>query len=137
MRLYCGCPVNATNHIDIGPITHAQRYRTYAAALNGYLGAYDIDLLHRDISPGNIAITQPVKSFYDLFGYGTMLDFDHARLVERDDKLKTEQTGTGFYMATIVMLDPIIRHLAWYDFESFFWVIFLTEINCIGRKVLS
>lgn len=115
--------------MDGSPITHAQRYCAYAAALKGYLGAYDIGLLHRDISPGNIAITPPVKSFYELFGYGTLLDFDHARFVERDHKAKPEQTGTGFYMATIVLLDPIIRHLAWYDFESFFWVIFLTEID--------
>lgn len=32
-------------------------------------------------------------------------------------------------METIVLLDLIIRHHAWYDFESFFWDIFLTEID--------
>lgn len=128
VTLYCGQPVNAKTHMDKSPITHAQRYRAYAAALNGYLGAYNIGLLHWDISPGNIAITPPLQRFYDRFGYGTLLDFDHARFVERDDKAKPEQTGTGLFMATVVLRDPIIRHLAWYDFESFFWVIFLTEI---------
>lgn len=102
--------------MDGSPITQAQRItRVYAAALNGYICILEpktLACLHRDISPGNIAINTILINIFTIsLGYvhTMLLILTHARFVEGDDKAKKKRhqskSGTGvFYMGDYTVL---------------------------------
>ncbi|KAI0543394.1 serine/threonine-protein kinase Sgk2 [Xylaria curta] len=76
------------------------------------------DILHRDISPNNIIITDPKKAN----GHkGMLIDLDLAKIKDSPASGARHQTGTMQFMAIEVLgkIDHTYRH----DLESFFYVL--------------
>ena len=81
-------------------------------------------ILHRDISTGNILLTEDE-------GSGFLIDLDLAVKLS-DDKASgaPSKTGTKIFMAIGVLYGE--RHTFMHDLESFFWVLFWVCVHWNG-----
>jgi serine/threonine protein kinase len=92
--------------------------------LSGHESLYRAGILHRDISHGNIMLSEQD-------GDGFLIDLDHAiRLVEHKPSKGARKTGTGVFMAIQVLMGE--HHTFKHDLESFFWVLFWLGIHWDG-----
>ncbi|EED78887.1 predicted protein [Postia placenta Mad-698-R] len=114
---------------------------TYAIhdAILGHQLAYKAGVLHRDVSPGNVMISEETKAFK-----GFILDFDYSSLIDsfadggtpltsdelavlssRDAELR-ERTGTFAFLAfELLNLAPgeTVVHTVHHDLQSFYWLL--------------
>ncbi|KAF5664121.1 kinase-like domain-containing protein [Fusarium heterosporum] len=92
-------------------------------------------ILHRDISPGNIMITEP-SNMFDRGPRGMLIDFGLSLDLEDEQKAPHSIAGTKMFMAIDVLRNktdsilPTYRH----DLESFFYV-FLYIAVCRDRTL--
>ncbi|EED82236.1 predicted protein [Postia placenta Mad-698-R] len=108
-------------------------------AILGHQLAYMAGILHRDVSPGNVMITEESKRFK-----GFITDFDYSSLIDssadggtpltsdelsvlssRDAELR-ERTGTFAFLALeLLNLAPgqSVTHSVHHDMESFYWLL--------------
>lgn len=94
-------------------------------AIKAHKGLFEAKILHRDISPNNIIITDPEEA--DGFS-GILIDMDMATQIGPDGRNKgssaPQMTGTLEFMAIEVLrsLDRNLDHTYRHDLESFFYV---------------
>ncbi|KAH8984954.1 hypothetical protein EDB92DRAFT_1950421 [Lactarius akahatsu] len=98
--------------------------------------AYErVKILHRDVSAGNILITED--------GSGILIDWDLSKKVVKDGSGKQRQhsrTGTWQFMSIARLQDSSTRlHEVSDDLESFFWVLLYLVVKCksVGKINLS
>ncbi|KAI0253866.1 hypothetical protein BJV78DRAFT_1122546, partial [Lactifluus subvellereus] len=109
-----------TIHADIYSVAHKEAY------LHG--------VLHRDISFGNILITDNAA-----FDGGLLIDWDLCKVrngIEETRDHRPSRTGTWQYMAADLVAGTSNRHTFIHDLESAFWVPFLrlsTIWTAVGR----
>uniref|UniRef100_A0A0W0G4E4 Protein kinase domain-containing protein n=1 Tax=Moniliophthora roreri TaxID=221103 RepID=A0A0W0G4E4_MONRR len=87
-------------------------------AMKAHQVAYDeAKVLHRDISSGNILISEDGKS-------GFLIDWDFSKpVVDRETPRQHERTGTWQFMSAKLLLGKATRHKRADDLESFFHVL--------------
>lgn len=89
-------------------------------AIRAHLSLYEVgQILHRDISPNNIIISNPEKS--DGFK-GLLIDLDLAKERNSGARKSEQQTGTIEFMA-VEVLGKGVDHTYRHDLESFFYVL--------------
>ncbi|KAI0750193.1 hypothetical protein C8Q80DRAFT_676674 [Daedaleopsis nitida] len=110
-------------------------------AIEGHQQAWEVGILHRDVSLGNILIAESTKErltgFLHDFDYSSMMKdvpagdkFDDnseddplLRVAEDYDDEGKERTGTYYYFAIELLRDPSAVHSVHHDLESFYWVL--------------
>ncbi|KAI9442014.1 hypothetical protein BJY52DRAFT_1229263 [Lactarius psammicola] len=98
--------------------------RAVLAALIAHGDAYwKCSILHRDISPNNILLTDCPD-----FGGGLLIDWDLCKIVDPDDPSsggarRSTRTGTWQYMAADLIENPKINQTFVHDIESAFFVL--------------
>ena len=91
----------------------------------GHESLYEANILHRDISLGNILLDEDERD-------GFLIDLDFAiDLTHLEASGAPGKTGTKVFMAIGLLLDDG-PHTFMYDLESFFWVLFWICIHCVG-----
>ncbi|KAH9017118.1 hypothetical protein EDB83DRAFT_2571598 [Lactarius deliciosus] len=103
-------------------------------AITAHTGAYErVGILHRDVSAGNILITDN--------GSGILIDWDLSKKVVKGGSGTQRQhsrTGTWQFISIARLQKPSIRpHEVSDDLESFFWVLLYLVAKCRGPKNLS
>ncbi|KAL9019595.1 MAG: hypothetical protein Q9185_003137 [Variospora sp. 1 TL-2023] len=101
--------------------------------INGFLGAIhghesllEAGILHRDISIGNIMLTENEED-------GFLIDLDLAIRISNDHASGApSKTGTKVFMAIGALYGE--PHSFMHDLESFFWVLFWVCIHYDGRN---
>lgn len=92
------------------------------AALVAHEAAYNIGILHRDISVGNIMIVDN-EDAPNLPG-GILIDWDLCKFIDPRDKHYTPRhtrTGTWLFMAADLIESPETPQTFTHDLESAFW----------------
>ncbi|KAI9442083.1 hypothetical protein BJY52DRAFT_1089943, partial [Lactarius psammicola] len=96
--------------------------RAVRAALVAHKEAYFQGVLHRDISSGNILITDDKA-----FDGGLLIDWDQCRVNDGEEGEKGHRrsscTGTWQFMAADLVYDPTITQTFIHDLESTFYVL--------------
>ncbi|KAH9020340.1 hypothetical protein EDB84DRAFT_578182 [Lactarius hengduanensis] len=105
-------------------------------AITAHTGAYErVGILHRDVSAGNILITEERS--------GILIDWDLSKKVVKDRSEKQRQysrTGTWQFISIARLRNPSMRpHEVSDDLESFFWVLLYLVVKCrsVGKIDLS
>ncbi|KAH9174771.1 hypothetical protein EDB89DRAFT_2143297 [Lactarius sanguifluus] len=105
-------------------------------AITAHTGAYErVGILHRDVSAGNILITEERS--------GILIDWDLSKKVVKGGSGKQRQhsrTGTWQFMSIARLRNPSMRpHAVSDDLESFFWVLLYMIVKCrsVGKINLS
>ncbi|KAH8977382.1 hypothetical protein EDB86DRAFT_3165665 [Lactarius hatsudake] len=103
-------------------------------AIVAHTGAYErVGILHRDVSAGNILITEN--------GSGILIDWDLSKKVVKGGSGTQRQhsrTGTWQFISIARLQKPSVRpHEVSDDLESFFWVLLYLVAKCRGPKNLS
>ncbi|KAH9000869.1 hypothetical protein EDB86DRAFT_3242278 [Lactarius hatsudake] len=96
-------------------------------AITAHTEAYErVQILHRDVSAGNILITEN--------GSGILIDWDLSKKVVKGGSGKQRQhsrTGTWQFMSIARLQDSSTRpHEVSDDLESFFWVLLYLVVKC-------
>ncbi|KAH9008633.1 hypothetical protein EDB83DRAFT_488406 [Lactarius deliciosus] len=96
-------------------------------AITAHTGAYErVGILHRDVSAGNILITEN--------GSGILIDWDLSKKVVKGGSGKQRQhsrTGTWQFISIARLRNPSMRpHEVSDDLESFFWVLLYMVVKC-------
>ncbi|KAH9020339.1 hypothetical protein EDB84DRAFT_1678942 [Lactarius hengduanensis] len=96
-------------------------------AITAHTGAYErVGILHRDVSAGNILITEERS--------GILIDWDLSKKVVKDGSGTQRQhsrTGTWQFISIARLRDPSTRpHEVSDDLESFFWVLLYLVAKC-------
>ncbi|KIJ10162.1 hypothetical protein PAXINDRAFT_172239 [Paxillus involutus ATCC 200175] len=93
-------------------------------AMKAHWFAYNIvKLLHRDISPGNIILTDD--------GKGLLIDWELAKKVDENAPRRRERTGTWQFMSAVLLRNPGMKHTLQDDIESFLHVLVWASIKCV------
>ncbi|KAH9017122.1 hypothetical protein EDB83DRAFT_192136 [Lactarius deliciosus] len=108
--------------------------RVIRDAINAHTGAYErVGILHRDVSAGNILITDN--------GSGILIDWDLSKKVVKGGSGTQRQhsrTGTWQFISIARLQEPSTRpHEVSDDLESFFWVLLYLVAKCRGPENLS
>ncbi|KAF9235779.1 hypothetical protein BU15DRAFT_77621 [Melanogaster broomeanus] len=91
-------------------------------AMRAHKFAYEVlQLLHRDISPGNIILTED--------GRGLLIDWELAKTVGEIGNRRRERTGTWQFMSAALLRKPGKLHMLEDDIESFIHVLGWTTIK--------
>ncbi|KAH9017119.1 hypothetical protein EDB83DRAFT_2679871 [Lactarius deliciosus] len=105
-------------------------------AIKAHTGAYErVGILHRDVSAGNILITDN--------GSGILIDWDLSKKVVKGrsgTQRQHSRTGTWQFISIARLRNPSMRpHEVSDDLESFFWVLLYMVAKCrnIGKVNLS
>ncbi|KAJ8523318.1 hypothetical protein ONZ45_g140 [Pleurotus djamor] len=105
-------------------------------AFKGHKQAYKLcNLLHRDVSGGNILILDN--------GDGLLNDWDLAIRLDESGSARTgERTGTWPFMSYDLLSNPNKLHTVRDDLESFFWVVLFYGLHYVshtlsGRRTLD
>ncbi|KAH9017101.1 hypothetical protein EDB83DRAFT_191348 [Lactarius deliciosus] len=101
-------------------------------AITAHTGAYErVGILHRDVSAGNILITEERS--------GILIDWDLSKKVVKDGSGTQRQhsrTGTWQFISIARLRDPSTRpHEVSDDLESFFWVLLYLVAKCRSGKI--
>ena len=92
----------------------------------GHESLLNTGILHRDVSIGNIMLTENEDD-------GFLIDYDLAMRTSNDRASGApSKTGTKVFMAIDALLGE--PHSFMHDLESFFWVLFWICIHCDGLK---
>lgn len=90
----------------------------------GHESLLDANILHRDISIGNVMLNMAEDD-------GFLIDLDLAIKIDRESASGApSKTGTKVFMAIGVLSGE--DHSFMHDLESFFWVLFWACIHCTG-----
>ncbi|KAF9234156.1 hypothetical protein BU15DRAFT_52925 [Melanogaster broomeanus] len=93
-------------------------------AMKAHRFAYEVlQLLHRDISPGNIILTED--------GRGLLIDWELAKTVGEIGNRRRERTGTWQFMSAALLRKPGKLHMLEDDIESFIHVLGWTTIKYV------
>ncbi|KAH9000867.1 hypothetical protein EDB86DRAFT_3101166 [Lactarius hatsudake] len=105
-------------------------------AITAHTEAYErVGILHRDVSAGNILITDN--------GSGILIDWDLSKKVvkgENGTQRQHSRTGTWQFISIARLRNPSMRpHEVSDDLESFFWVLLYQVVKCrsVGKIDLS
>ncbi|KAH9174768.1 hypothetical protein EDB89DRAFT_2241537 [Lactarius sanguifluus] len=103
-------------------------------AIIAHMAAYErAGILHRDVSAGNILITED--------GSGILIDWDLSKKVVKGGSGTQRQhsrTGTWQFISIALLQKPSIRpHEVSDDLESFFWVLLYLVAKCRGPRNVS
>lgn len=94
------------------------------ADLSGHESLLDANILHRDISIGNVMLNMAEDD-------GFLIDLDLAIKIDRSSASGApSKTGTKVFMAIGALYGE--EHHYMHDLESFFWVLFWVCIHCTG-----
>ncbi|KAF2647234.1 hypothetical protein K491DRAFT_614914 [Lophiostoma macrostomum CBS 122681] len=94
--------------------------------LKGHESLLDANILHRDISMGNIVLNMAEDD-------GFLIDLDLAIKIDRDTVSGApSQIGTKAYMAVGALNGE--QHSFMHDLEYFFWVLFWICMHCTGPQ---
>ncbi|KAF9222731.1 hypothetical protein BS17DRAFT_657766, partial [Gyrodon lividus] len=88
-------------------------------ALVAHQRAFELGILHRDISAGNIVI---------VFGRGILIDWDLAKEVSQLGPRQTTRTGTWQFMSTKLVEDRTASHGIADNMESALYVVLWTAL---------
>ncbi|TBU46962.1 hypothetical protein BD309DRAFT_857048 [Dichomitus squalens] len=126
------------------PLKHFKTTRELVGAvrdaIEGHRQAWEVGVLHRDVSAGNVLISeQPadrLRGFLHDFDYSSMTKGVPPPLNESsstepllrmgeacDEEDLKERTGTYYYMAQLLLRKKSIVHSVHHDLESFYWVL--------------
>ncbi|KAL2041528.1 hypothetical protein N7G274_005910 [Stereocaulon virgatum] len=95
-------------------------------AIKGHESLLNAGILHRDVSIGNIMLTEDEDD-------GFLIDYDLATRTSNDRASGVpSKTGTKIFMAIGALLGE--PHSFMHDLESFFWVLFWICIHYEGRN---
>ncbi|KAH9159380.1 hypothetical protein EDB89DRAFT_1916283 [Lactarius sanguifluus] len=94
-------------------------------------------ILHRDISPNNILLTECSD-----FEGGLLIDWDLCKLVDPDDPSaggahQPARTGTWQFMAADLIVNPKISHTFIHDIESAFFVLLWMATHYVQAKMVT
>ncbi|KAF8834095.1 hypothetical protein BDN67DRAFT_858103, partial [Paxillus ammoniavirescens] len=78
-------------------------------------------LLHHDISPGNIILTDD--------GEDLLIDWELAKKVDENVARRRERAGTWQFMSAVLLENPGMTHTLQDDIESFLHVLVWTCIK--------
>ncbi|KAH9030590.1 hypothetical protein EDB83DRAFT_2229720, partial [Lactarius deliciosus] len=98
-------------------------------AIIAHKEAHNIGVLHRDISPGNILITENTDSEGKATdGGGLLIDWDlckvsHDKSTDDSGEQRPSHTGTWLFMAVDLVFNSKIKHSFVHDLESAFYVL--------------
>ncbi|KAH9077764.1 hypothetical protein EDB83DRAFT_1512338 [Lactarius deliciosus] len=98
-------------------------------AIIAHKGAHNIGVLHRDISSGNILITENTDSEGKATdGGGLLIDWDlckvsHDKSTDDSGEQRHSRTGTWLFMAADLVYNSKIQHSFVHDLESAFYVL--------------
>ncbi|KAF9237768.1 hypothetical protein BU15DRAFT_75760 [Melanogaster broomeanus] len=94
-------------------------------AMEAHWFAYDVlNLLHRDISPGNIILTSD--------GRGLLIDWELAKEAGEIGNRRHERTGTWQFMSAALLRQPGKLHILEDDIESFLHVLgWITKLQML------
>ncbi|KAH9015347.1 hypothetical protein EDB84DRAFT_1567739 [Lactarius hengduanensis] len=112
--------------------------RAILAALIAHHDAYNkCRILHRDISPNNILLTECSD-----FEGGLLIDWDLCKLVDPDDPSaggahQPSRTGTWQFMAADLIVNPKISHTFIHDIESTFFVLLWMATHYVQAKMAT
>lgn len=100
--------------------------KTISLTCSGHESLLNAGILHRDVSIGNIMLTEKEDD-------GFLIDLDLA-IRSSDDQASgaPSKTGTKIFMAIGALLGE--PHSFMHDLESFFWVLFWICMHCNGRN---
>ncbi|KAH8984957.1 hypothetical protein EDB92DRAFT_1459802 [Lactarius akahatsu] len=103
-------------------------------AIAAHTEAYErVGILHRDVSAGNILITEKRS--------GILIDWDLSKKVVKEGSGKKRQhsrTGTWQFISIARLQEPSTRpHEVSDDLESFFWVLLYLVAKCRGPENVS
>ncbi|KAI0089418.1 hypothetical protein BDY19DRAFT_942281 [Irpex rosettiformis] len=96
-------------------------------------GANDLcDLLHRDISIGNVMLSGVEETFR-----GILVDWDHAtkNKLPTGSTYQNFRTGTWQFMSIALLRDSNKAHEILDDFESLFWVLVYGALHYFDYKI--
>ncbi|KIM60942.1 hypothetical protein SCLCIDRAFT_79200, partial [Scleroderma citrinum Foug A] len=82
---------------------------------------YKAGFLHRDLSPGNIIISE---------GRGYLIDWDMVKPIRVATPHRVTCTGTWQFMSACLVEHKSTTHTFWDDLESSFWVLLWTVLMC-------
>ncbi|KIJ04855.1 hypothetical protein PAXINDRAFT_27092, partial [Paxillus involutus ATCC 200175] len=98
--------------------------RGILGAMKAHWSAYkSVNLLHCDISPGNIILTDD--------GKGLLIDWELAKKVDENAAKRRERTGTWQFMSALLLRNPGIKHTLQDDIKSFLHVLVWTNIKYV------
>ncbi|CAL1708939.1 unnamed protein product [Somion occarium] len=108
------------------PLTSARSSKEAVQAIRDALEAikvayHDGKIFHRDISTGNIMISQS--------GRGVLNDWDHGLRVILRNTLKAYRTGTWQFISILLLQNPLKGHDVHDDLESSFWVLLYVSLH--------
>ncbi|KAH7887107.1 hypothetical protein F5I97DRAFT_1106621 [Phlebopus sp. FC_14] len=97
-------------------------------ALSAHWAAYEVaKILHRDISSGNIIITED--------GRGLLIDWDLSKSLEELKRRRRDRTGTWQFMSAALLQDAEKRHELQDDLESFVHVLAWTTVRYVRNRM--
>ncbi|KIJ09577.1 hypothetical protein PAXINDRAFT_172454, partial [Paxillus involutus ATCC 200175] len=98
--------------------------RGILGAMKAHWSAYQsVNLLHRDISTGNIILTDD--------GEGLLIDWELAKKVDENAARRRERTGTWQFMSAVLLRNPGMTHTLQDDIESFLHVLVWASIKYV------
>ncbi|CAL1708843.1 unnamed protein product [Somion occarium] len=108
------------------PLTSARSSKEAAQAIRDAIEAikvayHDGKIFHRDISTGNIMISQS--------GRGILNDWDHGLRVILRNTPKAYRTGTWQFISILLLQNPKKGHDVHDDLESSFWVLLYVSLH--------
>lgn len=134
--------------VPLGSITSPRRvFAAILSALRTHRALYtqqnpaDVQILHRDISVGNILATTDQTQLTRRHGdddeplAGMLIDFDHAITMEERVTGACNRTGTDAFVAVSVLYGAYNSYRA--DLESFFYVICWVCCRLPHRNILA
>ncbi|CAL1710445.1 unnamed protein product [Somion occarium] len=104
-------------------LVHAMRDASEAIVMS----YYDAKRLHRDISKGNVMLTENPAD--DKKPCGILNDWDHSRPLKATTPVFNHRTGTWQFMSVALLKDPEKPHEVFDDIESILWVMLFISIH--------
>ncbi len=107
--------------------TQEQLWAAISVAIATVNRLYQRNIIHRDISAGNIVIPDGASFRNKKNKWGAVIDFDFASGTDSEPSGSPERTGTLSHIAYLLAKRDIYStaHHVWFDVESIFWFHYL------------